>query len=51
MKINQDITMIENEIDTIIYKIYDFNFKEVLLIDPLFPLSQEEYENYEINEQ
>ncbi len=42
----------ENNIKTIniiIYKDFDLNYNEVKIIDPEFNLTQEEYENYQIN--
>ncbi len=41
----------KQEIDIIFYKVYNLVFEEVLVIDPNFELSKEEYENYNIEEQ
>lgn len=40
---------LENELNILISKIYSLSFLEVKIIDPDFPLSQEEYDNYQIN--
>lgn len=40
---------IETKIDQIVFKLYNLSYDEVLVVDPAFPLSKEEYENYEIN--
>lgn len=42
---------LESEIDFLVYKLYRLTYNEVKLIDPEFPLSQTEYENYNIDEQ
>lgn len=39
---------LNNIINILIYKVYDLNFNEVLIVDPEFKLTQEEYENYNI---
>ena len=39
-----------NEIDKLIYHIYDLTYDEVLIIDPETPISREEYENLKIEE-
>lgn len=41
-----DLSKIEFELNLFIYKIYDLNFNEVLLIDKEFKLTKEQYENY-----
>ena len=40
----------EAEIDIMVYKLYKLSYQEVKIIDPEFPLTQEEYENYQIDE-
>lgn len=40
---------IEFKLDVLIFKIYNLTYEEVFVIDPEFPLTQEEYENYQIN--
>lgn len=42
--INGDITSIELKIDILVYKLYDLTYDEVLVIDPLTPITREEYE-------
>ena len=43
-----DIHDLENKIDLIVHKLYQLTYDEVLVVDPSFPLSKEEYENFEI---
>ncbi|WP_338791702.1 TaqI-like C-terminal specificity domain-containing protein [Bernardetia sp. MNP-M8] len=38
-----DTSALENEIDILVYKLYDLSYEEVLLIDSDFGLSEEEY--------
>ncbi|MBK8943645.1 MAG: Eco57I restriction-modification methylase domain-containing protein [Ignavibacteriae bacterium] len=52
-KINQlqeEITKTDNEIDVMVYKLYNLTYEEVKIVDPQFWLSEEEYNNYEIGE-
>lgn len=37
---------LNNVINILVYKVYDLNFEEVLIIDPEFKLTKEQYENY-----
>jgi len=39
-----DTSSLENEINFIIYKLYNLTFDEVLIIDPQTPITREEYE-------
>ena len=39
----------ENEIDLILYHLYDMTYDEVLIIDPQTPISREEYESLKIS--
>ncbi|MDD2577498.1 MAG: TaqI-like C-terminal specificity domain-containing protein, partial [Bacteroidales bacterium] len=43
-KNNIDTFVLEKEIDCIVYKLYDLTYDEVLVIDPLTPITREEYE-------
>ena len=43
---NLDTTALENEIDIMVYKLYELTYDEVLVVDPEFSLSEEEYNNY-----
>jgi adenine-specific DNA-methyltransferase len=36
---------LEQEIDKLVYRLYELNYDEVKVIDPEFPLSKKEYEN------
>lgn len=38
----------ENEIDLILYHLYDMTYDEVLIIDPQTPISREEYESFNL---
>ena len=42
---NADTLTFENEIDKIVYHLYELTYDEVLIIDPSTPISREEYEN------
>jgi len=41
-----EINEATNLIDLLVYKLYDLSYAEVLLVDPEFSLSEEEYNNY-----
>ena len=41
----QAIKEYEQQIDIMIYKLYDLTYSEVKIIDPEFPMSEEEYNN------
>ena len=45
-KQNLDTTELENQIDLMVYKLYELNYAEVLVVDPAFGLSEEEYNSY-----
>jgi len=47
-KENLDTSVLENEIDIMVYKLYELTYDEVLVIDAGFGLSAQEYENYSI---
>ena len=40
---------LEFQLNIIVYKIYNLNHQEVKIIDPDFPLTQEAYDNYQID--
>lgn len=44
---NASIRDLENQIDFIVYHLYDLDYDEILIIDPETPITREEYENYE----
>jgi len=44
-----DTTALENRIDELVYKLYDFTYDEVKVIDPEFGLRKEEYEIFKID--
>lgn len=41
---NASIQDLENQIDNIVYHLYDLTYNEVLIVDPHTPISREEYE-------
>jgi len=41
---NKDTTNIEQQIDNMVYKLYELTYEEVKVIDPEFNLSEQEYE-------
>ncbi|RCW36784.1 Eco57I restriction-modification methylase domain-containing protein [Marinilabilia salmonicolor] len=43
-----DTSTLEQDIDNLIYSLYDLTYDEVKIIDPEFPLGKEEYEAIEI---
>lgn len=45
---NIDTNSLESKIDTLTYKLYNLTHQEVLIIDPAFSLTEEEYDNYKI---
>lgn len=40
----EDTTKIEEQIDNLVYRLYDLTYDEVKVIDPEFPLTEEEYQ-------
>lgn len=48
---NTNTSEFEQNIDIIIFKLYNLSYGEVKLIDPEFPLTETEYENFSIDEQ
>ena len=43
-KENKTTPFLEQEIDNLVYKLYELTFDEVKVIDPEFSLSKKEYE-------
>ncbi|MEA3449142.1 MAG: hypothetical protein U9Q98_11965 [Bacteroidota bacterium] len=43
---DEDTSTEEQQIDIMVYKLYDLIYDEVKLIDPEFPLSKEAYEKF-----
>ena len=39
-----DTTVLENEIDFMVYKLYGLTYDEVLVVDPETPITREQYE-------
>ena len=46
IKKQQAVKEYENQIDVIVYKLYDLTYQEVLTIDKGFPMSEIEYNNF-----
>lgn len=46
---NASIQDLENQIDNIVYHLYDLTYNEVLIVDPHAPISREEYELFNID--
>lgn len=44
----QTLEFTKNQIDKLVYHLYNLTYDEVLTIDPETPISQEEYENFRI---
>lgn len=47
---NQDTTVLEQQIDNLVYKLYDLTYDEVLVVEPAFAerMSREEYEGIQV---
>ncbi|MCM1152286.1 MAG: N-6 DNA methylase [Muribaculum sp.] len=43
---NTDTFVLESEIDHIVYHLYELTYEEVLIVDPQFPISREDYDNF-----
>lgn len=46
---NEDTVAEERQIDVLVYKLYKLTYAEVLVVDQEFPLTQEAYDNYQID--
>ncbi|MEA5531819.1 Eco57I restriction-modification methylase domain-containing protein [Dolichospermum sp. UHCC 0684] len=44
----KDTTALEQQIDNMVYKLYELTYKEVKIIDPEFPLTEQEYADIKI---
>ncbi len=47
-KDNIDTTALEAKIDIMVYKLYELTYEEVLVIEPEFSLSKQEYEAFTV---
>lgn len=47
-KSNKDTTALEQEIDTMVFKLYELSYDEVLVVEPEYWLSKAEYESFEL---
>ena len=48
--ISADTSILENQIDFLVYHLYGLTYDEVLIVDPETPISREEYEAYNIEQ-
>ncbi len=48
-RIFTDTLSMEEEIDIMVYKLYDLTYDEVLMVDKDFEMSKEEYEGIDVN--
>lgn len=46
----EDNNEILNLIDMMVYKLYNLEYEDILIIDPETPISREEYENFKLKE-
>ncbi|NLJ19973.1 MAG: N-6 DNA methylase [Bacteroidales bacterium] len=46
---NKDTADLEQQIDNLVYRLYELTYEEVKIIDPGFPLSKKEYENIQLD--
>jgi hypothetical protein len=44
----KDTTALEQQIDNLVYKLYELTYQEVKIIDPEFKLTESEYEEIKI---
>ncbi len=47
-KVNIDTTALENQIDVMVYKLYELTYEEVLVVAPTFGLTKDQYDNYKM---
>ena len=45
-----DTSVLENQIDFLVYHLYGLTYDEVLIVDPETPISRDEYESYNIEQ-
>lgn len=48
IKTAQDTSVLEHQIDVMVYKLYELTYDEVLIVEPEFEISREEYESYKL---
>ena len=48
-EIKTQIKKYENQIDLMVYKLYELDYSEVFIVDPEFKMSKQEYNNYLLN--
>lgn len=44
------LNLLENIVDIMVYKLYNLTYDEVLVVDPEFEMSEEDYEKFGIEE-
>ena len=47
-KNEEDATVLEHQLDIMVYKIFTLTYEEVLIVDEAFPMSEVEYNNFEL---
>ena len=45
-KNDEDTTVLEQQVDVMVCKLYELTYEEVLIVDEEFALSEEEYKNF-----
>ena len=45
MSLSYNTSALEQQIDLLVYHLYDLTYDEVLIVDPETPITREEYEN------
>jgi len=48
-KLQEEITKTDNQIDVMVYKLYNLTYHEVKIVDPAFWMSEGEYNNFSID--
>jgi len=47
-KNDEDTTVLEHQVDVMVYNLYELTYKEVLIVDEEFAMSEVEYNNFEL---
>ena len=47
-ELGEDTKELEDKIDLMVYKLYELTYKEVKIVDPVFALTESEYEDFKI---
>lgn len=49
LSLESNTTILEQQIDLLLYHLYGLTYDEVLIVDPQTPITREEYETYDNN--